>query len=172
MQTGVQTLGTLDLHESTVSVEGNRFLLTGFQSGGGWEHWCSHPFIREGSEETKGMLCSMPAGKQTLFNRLRIPVVPAWPVRVSSGIKWKGLKCRRNNCTRPTPWLPFKARHFLWEGRRRDGREGMLEKQSKQEVSSPQCSCGSAAGPRPGCHLSTWRWLLCSLQLFCCSLNR
>ena len=33
VQTGARPLGTLDLHEPTVSVQGNRFLLTGLQSG-------------------------------------------------------------------------------------------------------------------------------------------
>lgn len=33
LQTGAQPLSTLELHEPTVSVEGKRFLLTGFQSG-------------------------------------------------------------------------------------------------------------------------------------------
>ena len=38
VQTGARQLGTLNLHDSTVCVEGNRFLLTEFQPWGCWEH--------------------------------------------------------------------------------------------------------------------------------------
>ena len=43
MQTGVQPLGALNLHDSTINVEGYRFLLVGFQPlGGGIESTPDH----------------------------------------------------------------------------------------------------------------------------------
>lgn len=43
MQTEAQPIGAFILHDSTISVEGNKFLFTGFQPQEHWEHSRSEP---------------------------------------------------------------------------------------------------------------------------------